>query len=179
MNVRKVSETATSITIGWDPVRDAEGYRFYSAGVLRSRTFDTKRRTVRFSKGQEPYVVEAVVLRGIDSGSYPAAPPPPPPAKRYAPMTHHVGRDDQDPCYCMSPQYGAVWDSGRGLFVDQMGATYDAKGRLNEGRDRNRKPSMLKGAESMDGLEPCDQYVGPTGMTIGGSAGYPPESFDR
>lgn len=182
MRVFKISETATSVTIGWDSVPGADGYRFYSAGVLRSRTFDPKRRSARFSKGQEPYVIEAVVLRGIDSGSYPTAPPPPPPppppTKRYAPMTHHVGLNDQDPCYCMSPEYGAIWNPSRGLYVDQKGATYDQKGRLNEGRDRNRKPPMLKGAESMDGLEPCDQYVGPTGVTIGGSAGYPAESFE-
>lgn len=104
--------------------------------------------------------------------------PPPPPTARFAPMTHHIGANNQDPCFCMKPEYGVVWDAARGLYVDQRGATYDIKGRLNSGRDRYRKLPFLKGAESMDNLEPCDQYVGPTGMLIGGSAGYPPACFE-
>jgi hypothetical protein len=167
-------------TVTWEGVPGAEGYRLYSMGTYRSRTFDKNRRSARFSKGHDPYEVEAIVLTPIDRGSTapgPPPPPPPPPA-RYAPMTHHVGDRDQDPCYCMRPEYGVVWDAARGLHVDAKGATYDEKGRLSGGRDRSRKPPMLKGAESMDGLEPCDQYVGPTGMLIGGSAGYPPESYE-
>lgn len=169
-------------TVTWEGVPGAEGYRLYSAGVRRSRTFDPSRRSARFSKGQDPYEVEAIVLTPIDRGSTaatPPPPPPPPPPKRYAPMTHHVGDRDQDPRFCCKPEFGVRWDSGRGLYVDEMGATYDSDMRLNGGRDRNRKPPMLKGAESMDGLEPCDEYIGPTGMRIGGSAGYPPESFEH
>lgn len=170
-------------TVTWEGVPGAEGYRLYSTGVYRSRTFDKTRRSARFSKNADPYEVEAIGFVTLDRGSTspapPPPPPPPPPQKRHAPMTHHVGAGNQDPCFCMRPEYGVVWDPVRNLYVDQLGATYDVKGRLNEGRDRNRKPPMLKGAESMDGLEPCEQYVGPTGMTIGGSAGYPPESFEH
>jgi hypothetical protein len=175
MQIRKVSETAETITLGWDPVPGADGYRFYSAGVLRSKTMDPNRKTVKFSKGQEPYKIEAVVLTPIDSGTYPATDPEP--TRRYAPRTHNVGTSGQDPRFCMKPEFGVRWDSSRNLFVDEMDATYNERGMLNSGRDRNRIVPELKGAESMDGLENCDPYLGPAGVWVGGEHGYPSGSY--
>lgn len=177
MNIRKIAETATSITLGWDPVPGADGYRFYSAGVLRSRTMDPTRRSVKFSKGQEPYMIEAVRLSGVDSGTYGAiAPPPPPPptTKKYAPRTHNLGGHDQDPRFCMKPEYGVV-DKGD-HYEDEMGAKYDKEHGLNTDgkRDRARMVYGLKGADSMDGLEPCDPYLGPDGQM---HPPYPADSY--
>lgn len=98
MVIRKVSETATSITLGWDRVPGADGYRFYSAGVLRSKTMDPDRTTVKFSKGQEPYKIEAVVLDPVDSGTYPSSPPPA--FKKVAPRVAYK-QDGSDARYCL------------------------------------------------------------------------------
>lgn len=59
-----------------------------------------------------------------------------------------------------------------------MGVTYDIDGRDLGGRTKTIVP-QLKPSNEMDGRDPCDQYVGPTGATIGGSAGYPAQSFER
>lgn len=70
--LRKAGETPTTITLEWDPVAGASGYRFQSAGTAPkwSHTWDGTRTTVRFAKGQEPYRVEA--LGALDAGVYPA-----------------------------------------------------------------------------------------------------------
>jgi hypothetical protein len=68
-DVRKVSETASTITLGWDR-QACDGYRFYRDGVLVSRTFDPRRVSVRFSKGSS-YRVEALHVSAGISGVYP------------------------------------------------------------------------------------------------------------
>jgi hypothetical protein len=94
----------------------------------------------------------------------PPPPPPPPPAKRYAPRTHNLGGHDQDPRFCMKPEYGVtIIDHptyGR-CYQDEMGCCYDIEHGLNlDGlRDRNFMVAGLKGADSMDGAEPCDPYT--------------------
>ena len=89
----------------------------------------------------------------------PPPPPPPPPAKRYAPRTHNLGGRDQDPRFCCKPEYGVV-DHGS-YFEDEMGCTYTKEpyGTNPDGRrDRAYMVPGLKGADSMDGAEPCDPY---------------------
>jgi hypothetical protein len=75
--VRKVAETAKTITLGWDRQAPAGGYRFYtcnSAGRCKavSQTFDPARLTARFKKGPASFKIE--VLRGSarSVGVYPA-----------------------------------------------------------------------------------------------------------
>ena len=149
MLIRKVAETATSITLGWDPVPGCDGYRFYSAGVLRSRTMDPKRRTVKFSKGQEPYKIEAVVLTPIDTGTYPNTPPPPP----VAPRTYNkVPAADARFCVAGLPH------NSRGLPYDMFSA-YDENGLdVDGGRSSDTQVSGLKPANEMDGRGACDPY---------------------
>jgi hypothetical protein len=122
MDVRKISEDKSSLTLGWDPVPGVDGYRFWSAGVLRSRTCDPKRSSVKFSKGQEPYVVEAVVFTGQDSGSYP--PNAPPPVQTYVKVAPRVAykTDRGDARYCMFNPDGSLRD---GIYRDADGFYHD------------------------------------------------------
>lgn len=78
--VRKVSETATTITLGWDAQPGADGYRFYADGVAVSRTFDPARVTVKYAKGPAVFKVEVLHVAAGNTGSYPppVTPPPPP-----------------------------------------------------------------------------------------------------
>ena len=148
MVIRKVAETASTITLGWDPVPGADGYRFYSAGVLRSKTMDPSRRTVKFSKGQEPYKIEAVVLTPIDSGTYP--PSPPPAYKKVAPRVAYAvpGADAR---YCVHNQPGVV-EQPNGTFRDAV-AEYDADG-LCLGSERSPSPAVTA-ANEIDGRPYC------------------------
>ena len=102
-------------------------------------------------------------------------PPKPQPTTKYAPRAYNT-TPSADARFCMSSQYGVIRD-GNG-FVDAQGVRYDESGRDLGGRTGLQVP-QLKGANSMDGREPCDQYTGPMGTTIGGSAGYPAASFER
>lgn len=159
MNVRKIAETATSITLGWDAVPGADGYRFYSAGVLRSRTFDPSRRSVKFSKGQAPYKIEAVKLSVLDSGEYPAPKPPDPPPtptrKFLAPQTYNKGSRGQDAQYCTT---GLPRDpNGIPYEPSAPGITYN-DGLCNGGRTGDPVPG-LKPADEMDSRGPCDPYT--------------------
>lgn len=156
MQIRKVGETATTITLGWDPVPGADGYRFYSAGVLRSKTMDPKRRTVKFSKGQEPYKVEAVVLSPIDSGTYPAAPPPT--YKKVAPRVAYA-EGGSDARFCMFNPDGSlrpgVSRRQDGKYVDESGAVYSADGDgLDESGIRADAPAVTS-ALGIDGRPYC------------------------
>lgn len=87
----------------------------------------------------------------------------PTPVRSYAPRTHNRGGHDQDPRFCCKPEYGVkVIDDpihGR-VYQDMMGCIYDLEHMMNlDGlRDRNFIVSGLKGADSMDGMEPCDPY---------------------
>lgn len=102
-------------------------------------------------------------------------PIPTPPSAKYAPRAYN-STSRADARFCMSAQYGTVKD-GSG-YRDAAGVRYDENGLDLGGRTKTIVPE-LKGADSMDGREPCDEYVGPTGKTIGGSAGYPAASFER
>lgn len=76
-----VSETATTITVGWTPVVGAAGYEFLVDGTRVSNTWDATRSSVKFGKpypGEHTYSV--VVLGKTDEGDlvWPAVTPPPP-----------------------------------------------------------------------------------------------------
>lgn len=66
--VRKIAETSSTITLGWDR-QDAEGYRFYVDDVPVSRTFDPSRVSVRFGRGSS-YRVEVLRVSSGISGTY-------------------------------------------------------------------------------------------------------------
>lgn len=74
-----LSETASTITLGWTPPQGCRGYRFETNGK-RSSTMDGSRASVKFAK-PGPYTVEA--LGTLAQGTYP---PPvlPPPASGFA-----------------------------------------------------------------------------------------------
>lgn len=100
------------------------------------------------------------------------APPPTTtaPAPRPAPQAYNRGSSGQDARYCVN---------GGANGTDAAGYRYDSGGREIDGRRTGNRVLELKPSDEMDGREPCDQYVGPTGRTIGGAAGYPPGSYER
>jgi len=69
-----VSQTNTTITLGWTP-QTGYGYLFSANGTLVSRTNDPSRNTVKFAKANTYEV--AVIVKGA-TGTYPTQPPPPP-----------------------------------------------------------------------------------------------------
>lgn len=76
--LHKISETPTTITLGWTPVAGAVGYRFQSAATAPkwSHTWSATRDRVTFAKGQEPYIVQAL---GVEAaGEWPNTPTPAP-----------------------------------------------------------------------------------------------------
>jgi hypothetical protein len=75
MNLRKKSENADTITLEWDAVAGATGYRFSSSLTnRRSHTWDATRTDVKFSKGAEWYKVEALGV--VDADTWPDTTPP-------------------------------------------------------------------------------------------------------
>jgi hypothetical protein len=177
MNVRKIpgSDTGSTISFTWDRVIGADGYRFYSAGVLRSKTFDPTRRTVRFSKGQEPYEVEAIVLTPIDRGRYPADSPPPPTYVKVAPITVVAeGASDQrvslkDASGNLRPGVSIL---ASGEATDESGAKYngDLGGLENSSvrtKLRHEDYPELATAKAMDGrsADECPPVGDPTKNT--------------
>lgn len=70
LEVRLVSQTSSTVTLGWDP-QPGYGYMFSADGALVSRTNDPQRSTVRFSKSYSTYEV-AVIVKGA-AGVYPPA----------------------------------------------------------------------------------------------------------
>ena len=82
LDVHLVSQTSSTITLGWTP-QTGYGYLFFNRCLadgtnctLASRTNDPTRSTVKFAKGNETYKV-SVIVEG-NNGTYPVAPPPPP-----------------------------------------------------------------------------------------------------
>jgi hypothetical protein len=88
MELRKLSETAATVTLEWEPPAGVEWYVFFAAGVRVSNAAPVDRNgvvksTVRFSKGADPYEVVAIVRRNgvmsVDVGVFDSTPEPPPP----------------------------------------------------------------------------------------------------
>lgn len=187
MELRKVGETAGTITLGWDPPPGVGGYVLYAHGQVvsvatRNLKDGTPRKTVKFSKTAPgpPFHVCSTVrspsgIYSLDVGTYPKTPPP---STGYAPRSYN-STHSADARFCCSPEYGCRQVAGG--WVDQQGIQYDESMRDRGGRSNNTANPIpeLKGANSMDGKEPCDPYVGPLGIPVGGAAGYPPASFNR
>lgn len=78
ITLRKKSETTSTITLEWDAVPGAVGYRFQSSTTAPkwSHTFDPTRTEIKFSKAAS-YKVEALGVK--DAGVYPTVTPPEPP----------------------------------------------------------------------------------------------------
>ena len=75
MQLTKVAETSSTITLGWDAVPDAIGYRFTAERLAKpSHTWNPEVDTVKFSKGSSWYKVEA--LSAQETGEYPPPLPP-------------------------------------------------------------------------------------------------------
>ncbi len=76
----KLSETDTTITLGWSPPAGVAGYRFTAEKQAKpSHTWDPSRSSAKFSKGSSWYRVEALGVSVIGSYSASSPPPPPPP----------------------------------------------------------------------------------------------------
>lgn len=75
--VRLVSQTSSTITLGWDP-QPGYGYLFSAGGTLVSRTNDASRTSVKFSKVPSGEYDIDVIAKGAN-GHYPVVVPPPPP----------------------------------------------------------------------------------------------------
>ena len=77
-----VSQTSSTITLGWTPDRSGFGYLFSTKAsptanwILVSRSSDSSKSTVRFNKGSYSYEV-AVIVKG-NTGEYVPSPAPPP-----------------------------------------------------------------------------------------------------
>lgn len=167
MKLTKKTSPDGTITLSWEKVPGVDGYRFYSAGVFRSDTWDPQRTSVKFSAGQEPYVVEAIVATAWtvkDKGQFPEATsppdPPPPPTAPWFPRTYNkVLPNGQDARFCVSSSDPAFWKTEGGLIWDKGGASYDDGGLCVNGlRSTDTQVPGLKPANEMDGRGSCDPY---------------------
>lgn len=84
-----ISQTASTITLGWTPPAGASGYRFTSSASAKvSVTWDPSRNSVKFSKA-DWYKVEALQVGA--AGVYPSVAPPPPPPPPPPPISTTFG----------------------------------------------------------------------------------------
>ena len=163
MQIRKLAKsTPTALWLGWDPVPGCDGYRFYSQGVLRSKTMDPTRKEVKFSPGQEPYKVEAVVLVQTDYGTYPGTPPPP--YKKVAPrVAYEEGGSDARYCLWEGSEGGQLRDglsyinpSNPSQGVRDSVAQYSLDGLcLGTERSPGEASDGIVGARQIDGRPLC------------------------
>lgn len=87
LTLTKISETSSTITLGWTPPPNVGGYVFYAKGQAVSvATANNKdgspRREIKFSKTSPgpPFEVVAVVYPpAVNWDAYPDSPPPLPP----------------------------------------------------------------------------------------------------
>lgn len=85
MELRKLAETTTTITLGWDQVPNAEWFLFYAKNVRVSNApakdkNGVAKTSIKFNKGDEPYEVVAITRTGTglydtDVGVWNTAPP--------------------------------------------------------------------------------------------------------
>lgn len=81
LTLTKLSETTTTMTLGWDPPAGVGGYAFYAAGEVvsvatRNMKDNTPRNTVKFAKSPLPVQVAAICRLGsgvfsVEVGAYP------------------------------------------------------------------------------------------------------------
>lgn len=107
MELRKIAETSSTITLGWTPTAGAGGYVLYAGGQVvsvatRNLRDGSPRSSAKFSKTNPgpPFHVIAVVRTGagafvLDVGAYagdqPPPPPPPPPPTGDWPASYFTG----------------------------------------------------------------------------------------
>lgn len=96
MELKKITETSTTITLGWTPPAGVGGYVFYANGqVVSVATANLKdgsqRKEVKYSKTNPgPLFQVAATCRAqngtisVDVGQFPSAPPLPPNVARSA-----------------------------------------------------------------------------------------------
>lgn len=72
-----VSQTSSTITLGWTP-QPGYGYLFSADGTLVSRTNDPSRSQVKFSKNQNNSYDIDVIVKGANGHCCTVTPPPPP-----------------------------------------------------------------------------------------------------
>jgi len=77
--IRKISQTATTITLGWDRQAGAAGYRFYTCRALGSctavaQTLNPTQVSARFATGPASFKIEALPLSAGNVGVYPSRP---------------------------------------------------------------------------------------------------------
>lgn len=63
--IRLLSQTGSTITLGWDPVSGANGFRFTSERGGRSHTWDGSVTQVKFAKGSAWYRIEALFAKPV------------------------------------------------------------------------------------------------------------------
>lgn len=152
MELFKVAETPSTITIGWsDPPPGTQGYLFFARGKQVSRTFAPGRRSVRFSKGSEPYKVEAVTFVKVGEGTYPSAPVT---YKKVAPrVAYKAGGSDarfclQNPDGTLRPGVVQITEGpNRGKFTDESRAIYTNLDGLDESGIRSSEPAPTSALE--------------------------------
>ena len=126
----KLSETTTTITLGWTPVPGCIGYRFSSEKQAKpSHTWNASQSSIKFAKGSGWYTVEALGVE--DVGEYPSASPPPPPPpptgtslQRFTDFKNNVWTDlflqrwQVPPASNWTPlsYTGTPWSDGSGIF---------------------------------------------------------------
>jgi hypothetical protein len=151
LQLKKIAETGTTVTVGWDPVPGCEGYLFYKDGVRVSRTFDPKRKSVKFSKPYQKLRVEAVVFTVVQADDYPDSAPT---FIRVAPRVAYAD-GGSDARYCTVNQPG-VTRGADGHAIDERGATYDPNGLCENGlRSDGSAADCPTGARNIDGREIC------------------------
>jgi hypothetical protein len=143
--LRKVAETATTITLEWDR-QPGDGYRFYVDGVAVSRTFDPARTSVKFGKA-DSYRVEVLKVSAADSGVFPApvTPPPPPPPPPPTGVTIQTGQSWQA-AYNAAPA-GSVLNVAVGNHGEQV--LSGSKAMTFLGQDGARLESLANDASSV------------------------------
>lgn len=153
------------------PTRKSDGKEI-TAWAEQARALNTMRKELANALDR----IEILENSGQPIPEPPPPPDPDPPTARYAPRAYNTAPNGSDARFCMDPQWGVTRVGDH--YVDQMGVHYDEGGRDLGGRSKKIVPE-LKPANEMDDRVPCDPYVGPTGARIGGSAGYPPGSFEQ
>jgi hypothetical protein len=80
MDVRLLTETASTVTFGWDPVPGARGFRYTRPDGVRSHTWDGGTVQAKFKKMQGVYLIEPLMVTETGQGIYPpvVVPPSPP-----------------------------------------------------------------------------------------------------
>lgn len=85
MEVRKLTETTSTITLGWDPPVGAEYYLFFAGGnrVSNAPAVDNRgnvKRTIKFYKTPSPWEIVCITrinnVMGVEVGYYPPTSPP-------------------------------------------------------------------------------------------------------